>query len=95
MAINAKGQRRKGFHDLVEGARQSDLPQLLDLYGEQPTSKRAAIEVDWLHVLLSGLADLTEGLRLTAPELARTRNRKLRRKLALLVATAEEWEKRL
>jgi len=59
------------------------------------TTPADAIEQDWLGVLLIGTSDAAEALRYTAPEDERERRRLLRKALALVVATCEEWEKRI
>ena len=69
--------------------------EVMSLYGDQPTKLKNAIDVDWMHVILSAATDINEALRLTAPELAVQRKRMLRRKLALLAVAAEEFEKRI
>ena len=84
------------FKKAVDQARRSDLHEVLQCYGDMPeTTPANAIDQDWLHVLTTTLADICEGTRITAPDDEDYRRRKMRRKLALLAATAEEWEKHL
>lgn len=85
----------KRFQKLVERARRHDLPEVMNLYGDQPTPMHAAIDQDWLHILMSAVADIAEATRSTAPEHTWKRRKMLRRRLALLHVAAEEWEKRL
>lgn len=85
----------KRFQKLVEQERKFGLPEIMNLYGDQPTRVKDAIDQDWLHILMSAVADIAEATRSTAPEHTWKRRRMLRKRLALLAVTAEEWEKRL
>lgn len=89
-------KRRKRFQELVDFAKRQQLIEHLDMGGYPPaTTPAAAIDLDWLAVLTIGTSDAAEALRYTAPEDEREHRRLLRKALALIVATAEEWEKRL
>lgn len=89
-------KRRKSFQVLVSESKRGLLREHLDMGGYPPaTTPREAIDYDWLSVLAIGLSDAAESLRYTAPEDERERRRLLRKALALIVATAEEWEKRI
>lgn len=83
------------FKKLVDRERKFGLPEVMCLYGDQPTELKDALDVDWLHVLMSAVTDIAEATRSTAPEHEWKRRKLLRKKLALLHVTAEEWEKRL
>jgi len=88
--------RSKRFQDLVEATKSGLMLEHLDMGGYPPaTTPRDAIDLDWLAVLAIGQSDVAEALRYTAPEDERERRRLVRKGLALIVATAEEWEKRL
>lgn len=89
-------KRSKRFRELIEAAKRFHLIEHLDMGGYPPgTTPSAAIDEDWAGVLLIGVSDAAEALRYTAPEDERERRRLLRKALALIVATAEEWEKRI
>lgn len=88
--------RSKRFQELVDQAKRGLLLEHLDMGGYPPATTPAdAIDQDWTGVLLIGVSDAAEALRYTAPEDERERRRLLRKALALVVATAEEWEKRI
>lgn len=89
-------KRSKRFLAAIEDARRGVLIEHLDMGGYPPsTTPEDAIDHDWTGVLLIGMSDAAEALRYTAPEDERERRRLLRKALALIVATAEEWEKRI
>jgi hypothetical protein len=89
-------KRSARFQELVEQTKLGLLVEHLDMGGYPPATTPAdAIEQDWLGVLLIGTSDAAEALRYTAPEDERERRRLLRKALALVVATCEEWEKRI
>lgn len=89
-------RRSKRFQELVDAAKRGLLLEHLDMGGYPPsTTPKDAIELDWLAVLMVGQSDAAEALRYTAPEDQREGRRLLRKALALVVATAEEWEKRI
>lgn len=89
-------KRNKRFSALVEAAKGYQLVEHLDMGGYPPaTTKKDAIDLDWLAVLTIGVSDAAEALRYTAPEDEREGMRLLRKALALVVATSEEWEKRI
>ena len=86
----------KTFKTAVANAKKSDLHEFLQLFGEMPDcSPTQAIDLDWLHVLALANADIIEATRLTGPEDMALRQRKIRRKLALLAALAEVWSEHL
>ena len=88
-------KRSKRFQELVEATKRGLLIEHLDMGGYPPaTTPKDAIDLDWLAVLAIGQSDVAEALRYTAPEDERERRRLVRKGLAL-VATAEEWEKRI
>ena len=89
-------KRSKRFQEAIDDARRGVLIEHLDMGGYPPaTTPAAAIDLDWLAVLAIGHSDAAEALRYTAPEDEREHRRLLRKALALIVATAEEWEKRI
>ena len=89
-------KRSKRFQELVDASKRGLLLEHLDMGGYPPTTTPAkAIDLDWLAVLMIGTSDAAEALRYTAPEDQREQRRLLRKALALVVATAEEWEKRI
>lgn len=89
-------KRSKRFQELVAETKRGLLVEHLDMGGYPPaTTPAAAIDLDWLAVLTTGVSDVAEALRYTAPEDEREHRRLLRKGLALVVATAEEWEKRI
>lgn len=88
-------KRSKRFQELVETTKKGLLIEHMDMGGYPPaTTPKDAIDIDWQAVLLIGMSDAAEALRYTAQEDERERRRLLRKALALIVATAEEWEKR-
>lgn len=88
--------RSKRFQAAVDDARRGVLIEHLDMGGYPPaTTPAQAIDLDWLAVLAIGQSDAAEALRYTAPEDELEQRRLLRKALALIVATAEEWEKRI
>ena len=88
-------KRIKRFADAVADAKATALVEEMDLGGFLPTKLEDAIDQDWLHLLMTGATNAAEAVRYTAPEDERERRRLLRKALALIVATAEEWEKRI
>lgn len=89
-------KRSKRFQEAIDDAKRGLLLEHLDMGGYPPaTTPKDAIDLDWLAVLAIGQSDVAEALRYTAPEDERERRRLLRKALALIVATAEEWEKRI
>lgn len=89
-------KRSKRFQELVDAAKRNQLVEHLDMGGYPPgTTKADAIDLDWIAVLMMGTSEAAEALRFTAPEDEREGRRLLRKALALVVATAEEWEKRI
>ena len=89
-------KRSKRFQVLVDETKRGLLLEHLDMGGYPPaTTPKDAIDLDWLAVLSIGVSDAMEALRYTGMDNERERRRLLRKGLALVVATAEEWEKRL
>lgn len=89
-------KRSKRFQELIKAAGRNLLIEHLDMGGYPPATTMAdAIDQDWIGVLMIGASDAAEALRYTGPEDERERRRLLRKALALIVATAEEWEKRI
>jgi len=89
-------KRSKRFRELVDKTKRNLMLEHLDMGGYPPaTTPARAIESDWLAVLMIGVSDAAEALRYTAPEDEREHRRLLRKALALVVATSEEWEKRI
>lgn len=87
--------RRQRFQAAIDDARKRALIEELDLGGFLPTKLDEAIDQDWLHLLMTGVTNAAEAVRFTHPDDDRERRRLLRKALSLVVATAEEWEKRL
>lgn len=90
-----KGPRKlpASFRELVQEQRASVL-EGLQLFGDFPEcGETNAVEIDWLHVLLTRLTDAAEASRLRSVD--ETKNRSLRRELAKIVATCEAWEQQL
>jgi hypothetical protein len=88
-------KRSKRFAELVAEAKVTSLVEEMDLGGFLPTKLDNAIDQDWVHLLLTGATNAAEAVRYTSPEDEREQKRQLRKALALIVATAEEWEKRI
>lgn len=88
-------KRSKRFADAVADAKSTALVEEMDLGGFLPTTLEDAIDQDWLHLLMTGATNAAEAVRYTSPDDDLERRRLLRKALALIVATAEEWEKRI
>jgi hypothetical protein len=89
-------KRSKRFQEAIEATKRNQLIEHLDMGGYPPaTTPKDAIDLDWMAVLTIGTSDVAEALRYTAPEDERERRRLVRKGLALIVATAEEWENRI
>lgn len=66
----AQGTRSRAerFRKLVEFQR-SSVDEVLQLYGDLPDcSRQAAIELDWIHCLHTGVNDVLEDVRNTNPD---------------------------
>lgn len=77
-------------------AKKSEVPERLQLFGDWPHMKaKDALDDDWLHVLLICVTDAVEAMRLRSGDESVEATQKLRRNLAIIAATCDEWELRL
>ena len=85
--------RHPALSELVNEQRKHVI-EVLQLWGDFPDcDERLAVSCDWTHVLMERMATLLEHCRLDESELEVIRD--IRRDLAHLVATCEEWDKKL